>query len=116
MEKDYGYAWEKFYLAVCGLVTSTEGLTERLRSAYIFHFMPMHDGDIPPRMKEEFDRLGEALFNIDRSPRDPSDKEVSGLLKSIVSMYGRVGKYGPYDETLTEGDDEAEDEDLDDRA
>lgn len=110
MEKDYGYAWEKFYNAVSGLVASTEGLKERLRTAYLYHFMPMHDDDIPPRMKAEFSRLGKALFNSDHSPRDPSEKEVSRLLDSIVSMYGRVAKYGPYDDMPIGDEDEDEDE------
>ena len=105
MKKSYDYAWEKFHNAVSSLVTSTESLQERLLSVFLYNFMPMHEDDTPRRMREEISKISAALFHKDDSPRVPSDEEATRLLESIVDMYSRVCKYGPYDDD--DDDDEA---------
>lgn len=102
MKKRYDYAWEKFHNAVSSLATSTESLQERLLSVFLYNFMPMHEDDIPPRMRGQIGKITAALFHKDDSPRIPSDDEATQLLESIVDMYSRLCKYGPSDD-----DDEA---------
>ncbi len=98
MKKSYDYALEKFRDAVTSLITSTESLQERLLSVFLYNILPMHEDQIPPKMRAEISKITAALFHKDDSPRVPSDEEATRLLESIVDMYSRVCKYGPYDD------------------
>lgn len=88
----YGYVWEKFFQALCGLVTTSSGFDERLRNAYQLHLMHAERSGLPDDICEDFQVLRSAVdsdFPIDES-------KGYELLPLIVTMYDRVAKYGPY--------------------
>jgi hypothetical protein len=97
------YAWEKFHLAVLGLVTSQKPLHDRLADAYVYHLMHA-ERDLPEEIREDFKQLRDALSrkeavgdegSVAASAAALNESEAHKLLELIVSMYDEVVKYGP---------------------
>jgi hypothetical protein len=99
-----GYTWEKFFLAIDGLVVSGEPLQERLANAYVYHLMHAENDGLPEDIAEDFKKLSDSLRrvtatgtegNVMASARSLNELEARELLHLIVSMYDRVAKHGP---------------------
>lgn len=99
-----GYTWEKFFLAIDGLVVSEEPLQDRIANAYVVHLMHAEHDGLPAEIVDDFEKLTEALSRVEAtggegnamaSARALNDLEARDLLHLIVSMYDRIAKHGP---------------------
>jgi hypothetical protein len=97
----HGKAWEKLHLAVHTLATSTEGLQDRLASAWVHSGSLLALGapsGLPAELQVEYDAINDALTKV----HDPaqgginatcatmSDEDARRLAERIVNLYDSV--------------------------
>lgn len=99
------YAWEKAYLAVLGLATSTAAVQERIGNAYMFHLMHIWPENITdPLIQKTLDDIAFRLTQVKpkgnegsvvATVSEMSDDEAQEIARKIFELHDRISRqYG----------------------
>jgi len=97
---DLGYAWEKLYLSVTTLATSSNTIQERLADVYLENLMGLEVETFPKEIQGEFKEIMDKLNSLSREGEEYrlninnkiSEEDANELSKSIISLYDHVTK------------------------
>ena len=96
MATSYGYAWEKFYVAVGALASATGTIQERLLGAYVNALMRLDvlHIELPRELAERFKAVSTALTQAldqgEGAVAAITDEDASKIASEIVSLYDSI--------------------------
>jgi len=108
-ETAYDQSWELFHRSMDSLVADDGPLIKRLAWAYQDGIARIHERETPPEIAEELARLDTSLgraftwFDVAEQKRRVDEFELLStaqmceMIRAIVAMYSRVGKYQDID-------------------
>jgi uncharacterized protein YebE (UPF0316 family) len=98
------YAYEKLFVAVTSMATSTDSLQNRLANAYIYGFHTIGldvNADLPPNLRSLYREIEKNLTKVPAQGNEGSvvattramrDEEAKKLIEQIVHLYDEVAQ------------------------
>ena len=89
--QDHGY--EKFHLAMEGLVTSNDSIQVRLFNVWLSHLYVINPSEIPEETEVRFNKLLEKVSSkgtFEKTIKTFSDEEAQDVAMAILKIYGVI--------------------------